>query len=104
MVKSARTQLTARQLQQLLSRCDNYPGFTVEDFLELLQLQQGRCKICRQYLSGGRETHIDHDHETRQVRGLLCASCNSGLGFFKDSVLFLEEAIRYLDNAQRTRR
>lgn len=39
---------------------------------------------------------VDHNHETKQVRDLLCHSCNTGLGKFKDSVELLEAATQYL--------
>ena len=40
---------------------------------------------------------IDHCHDTGQIRGLLCHSCNIGLGNFKDSIETLEKAIKYLN-------
>lgn len=59
--------------------------------------QIGRCGICEELLpSDTKHIHVDHCHETNITRGLLCASCNKGLGFFKDSVPNLEKAISYL--------
>jgi hypothetical protein len=39
---------------------------------------------------------IDHDHTTGEVRGLLCPTCNAGLGHFKDSPELLLKAALYL--------
>lgn len=52
-------------------------------------------KICKK-----EELVIDHNHQTGKVRGLLCANCNNGLGFFMDNIENLKEAIRYLENDQ----
>lgn len=40
--------------------------------------------------------HVDHDHDTGEVRGLLCVNCNTGLGFFFDNVSFIKKGIKYL--------
>jgi hypothetical protein len=66
---------------------------TPEDIEELFVAQDGACAICGEALQ---EYHIDHSHECGGVRGLLCRSCNVGLGFFQDSVERLTAAIRYL--------
>ena len=51
------------------------------------------CCICGEK----QELVIDHDHRTGKVRGLLCGSCNKGLGFFKDNKKYLNSAIKYLN-------
>lgn len=56
------------------------------------QLGQTCCQIC----GGTQRLSIDHDHNTGQVRGLLCSPCNTGLGGFKDNPLSLLKAIEYL--------
>lgn len=48
--------------------------------------------------NGSGEFHVDHDHETGKVRGVLCHSCNAGIGLLGDSVPILREAIRYLES------
>ena len=63
--------------------------------------QNERCAICGTEVFGtrnGRVTypHVDHDHDTGKVRGLLCHKCNSGLGFFDDCPEIMLEAVAYL--------
>jgi len=59
--------------------------------------QQGQCAICECDLTwDSRLTHVDHDHATNKVRGLLCSTCNQGLGSFRDSIAMLEKAVQYL--------
>ena len=77
----------------------NY-SMTVETFEALLSSQGGKCAICRKVLvkniKNKASTHVDHDHNTGAVRGILCAHCNSGLGYFRDNMEFMESAIKYL--------
>jgi len=55
--------------------------------------QNGRCRVC---LKDATTLHIDHDHKTGIVRGLLCKSCNLALGFFNDDINLLIAALNYL--------
>lgn len=68
-------------------------GLSETDYYEILQRQGGLCAICRRKTE---TLHIDHDHRTGRIRGLLCFHCNSGIGKFGDSIDTLESAIRYL--------
>lgn len=68
----------------------------------LLDAQDGVCGICKQKEWRHRRgralpLHVDHDHKTSRVRGLLCTDCNLGLGRFKDSPELLTAAIAYLE-------
>lgn len=56
-------------------------------------LSIGSCEICG--LPGAK--HVDHNHDTGEIRGLLCSTCNSGLGLFKDCAAILTVAANYLE-------
>lgn len=72
-------------------------GITTDDFEYLLNKQNGKCAICGvSQCATGRRFAVDHCHKTGMVRGLLCQSCNTGLGKFKDNVNNLEQAVKYL--------
>ena len=82
-------------------------GISPDDVTALLKKQDGRCAICGYILRLVQSNEkvsrdslcIDHDHLTDQVRGLLCNSCNTGLGKFKDSIDNLLSAVKYLRNS-----
>lgn len=80
---------------------------TPEEYEQMVASQNGRCAICRRDDPGTSHGywHIDHDHQCCParsrgcgtcVRGLLCSSCNLGLGHFKDDPVRLQVAIVYL--------
>ena len=85
-------------------------GFEPGEFDAWWIVFKGKCGICNLNLrmplpQRGQPldvVSIDHDHETGQVRGLLCNACNKGLGLFKDSIERLESAKRYLENVKKT--
>lgn len=62
----------------------------------MLQKQNYVCAICKNKCTSGKALAIDHDHESMEVRGLLCGNCNRGLGLFKDKSSILYEAYKYL--------
>jgi RNase P subunit RPR2 len=74
-------------------------GISLAQFEAMLASQRHRCAICRTLLKGSRSAHVDHDHETGRVRGILCNNCNNGLGRFQDSPTALRRAARYLETA-----
>ena len=97
--------LAARR-DRLKSACKRH-GITIEKYEEILARQNGRCAICAEppappsvdsdaAHSPASFLHIDHDHKTGAVRGLLCHHCNVGIGHLRDDVALLNEAIRYL--------
>lgn len=74
----------------------------LDEYRALVRRQRGRCAICRTREPGGRSHgtwHVDHDHRTARVRGLLCSDCNNGIARFKDRPALLRAAATYLENA-----
>lgn len=69
-------------------------GLTQPQLASLRALQNETCPICKEPLP--KVPHVDHSHVTGVVRGLLCRSCNTGLGLFRDSPQVLMAAATYL--------
>lgn len=78
-------------------------GITIDDYDRMFEEQGGVCKICEQLESSLQRDGspsslcVDHCHETRKVRGLLCHNCNRSLGLLKDNADVLRKAAEYLD-------
>lgn len=68
-------------------------GLDPVSFDNMFLAQNGKCGVCKVVLL---EPAIDHDHLTGKVRGLLCSTCNSGIGLLKDDPAILLEAVNYL--------
>lgn len=77
------------------SSLKNKYGLTLKGKEELLTDQGGMCPICKTVLAV-KGSHVDHNHTTGEVRGLLCGKCNTGLGQFSDSPELLLAAAKYL--------
>jgi hypothetical protein len=74
-----------RQAASGLRNIERY-GISVQDFRRMLSGQRGRCAICSAKSPPKRKTrwlHIDHNHASGRVRGLLCSRCNGALGWFE---------------------
>jgi peptide methionine sulfoxide reductase MsrB len=76
-------------------------GIGADDVLAMLETQGSACLICRRQLSVA-TAHVDHDHATGKVRGILCFACNGGMGQFGDDPEVLMRAARYLLAATRS--
>jgi hypothetical protein len=88
--------------EALASRKHNlkkFYGLTQADFDRMLEVQDGRCAICHgdDPRSRTKQWHIDHNHETGIVRGLLCGPCNTGIGQMQDDPVRLRAAADYLE-------
>ena len=73
----------------------NY-GITFDQKKQMVASQDSRCAICFKKIEHKFDLNVDHNHDTKQLRGILCRKCNIGLGHFNDSLLQLESAISYL--------
>lgn len=78
-------------------------GLTEDAYESLMREQDGVCAICgiadgkTSVTTGRAGLHVDHDHATDAVRGLLCSGCNVGLGHFLDNPALLRRAVDYLE-------
>ncbi len=72
-------------------------GLTEESYEQLLKEQNYYCAICPKQKSTTRNNlHIDHDHVTGRVRGLLCSKCNTAIGLLDESLERMNKAVSYL--------
>ena len=72
-------------------------GISTEHYRHLAKSQDECCGICGKHQSELRQKlSVDHDHNTKAIRGLLCGTCNTGLGMFRDDPKLLTNAITYI--------
>ena len=67
-----------------------------EEWLKIWESQDGKCLICKKPFTKSSEACVDHNHLTKEVRGLLCDKCNRGLGCFHDDPELTATATQYL--------
>ncbi len=70
--------------------------FSVARYEQMLADQDGKCAICKDVMA---RPCIDHCHKTNRVRGLLCHSCNAGIGALRDDPEIMGRAIEYVKRA-----
>ena len=73
-------------------------GISLDQFNELKNNQGGKCAICMEIPKSDKHFHVDHNHITGEIRGLLCSNCNVGFGNFKENEQILRNAINYINN------
>lgn len=91
-VKKQRKQRTAE------IRDESVYGLRPGGYEALLEIQQGKCAICRRATGKARRLSVDHDHANGNVRGALCRPCNTMLGHGRDQIDFFRRAADYLDS------
>lgn len=74
-------------------------GMNYERYSEMLEEQNHCCAICEtpQTLLK-KNLGVDHNHTTGEPRGLLCDACNRAIGYLKESKLFFQRAVNYLES------
>ncbi len=96
-VKAWREKNRDRRLEQLREiHLRNKFGLTVDEYNRILEAQGGVCAICESPPTPGISLHVDHDHGTGEIRGLLCVRCNNALGLFREDTDLLKRAARYV--------
>jgi len=68
-------------------------GISDDAYQALVQAEDGRCAICKE----AAKLHLDHDHQTGKIRGLLCGACNRAIGMMQDNPARLRAAAAYLE-------
>jgi hypothetical protein len=71
-------------------------GVSLDDYEAMHKAQAGLCAICLEPDASGLRLAVDHCHDARHVRGLLCGACNRGIGLLKHDPARMRRAIEYL--------
>jgi hypothetical protein len=74
----------------------NY-NININELNDMVLKQNNKCKICKNEL---KKLHIDHNHKTNKVRGILCEKCNLALGLFQENISIILNAAEYLKQDQ----
>lgn len=70
-------------------------GITLDDYNKLLEKQNNCCALCKRHKDEfTRSMHVDHDHNTGKIRGILCGHCNSKLGWHENWIKKIENYLR----------
>lgn len=80
----------------LRKRLRYYYDITLEQYDKMVENQNGVCAICGDINKNGDRLVVDHDHETGEIRNLLCHRCNLLLGLIKENMVILQSVTNYL--------
>jgi hypothetical protein len=72
-------------------------GINLEEYNCMIIKQHGRCAICNKK----RKLGIDHNHKTKEIRGMLCNQCNQMIGMAYENKNILLKAVKYLSNKRK---
>ena len=70
-------------------------GITEAEYGGMAFSQGWGCAICGSKTE--KDLLVDHNHDTGEIRGLLCHTCNSGIGYLRDNPAVMRSAIEYLE-------
>jgi len=73
-------------------------GLSKDEFENIFHQQGKACAICGKKDCNSKELHVDHDHASGAVRGILCSNCNTALGLIKDNPKIAQTMVDYLGN------
>ena len=74
----------------------NKYGITLDEYEDLLTVQNNKCAICGTPEPTGYNWHVDHCHKTGSVRGILCSKCNQALGLVNENIEILKSMEKYI--------
>ena len=72
-------------------------GISVEEYILMLAEQNGVCLVCKRHPLQVGKLHVDHDHSTDTLRGLLCGSCNRALGLLGEDPQRIRSLAEYVE-------
>lgn len=97
-------ELTPKLLKQrLTNQLQRKYKITYEQYLDLVFKSNGHCAICNMQFDGRckfKSPHVDHNHQTGEVRGLLCQNCNFDLSRVENTD-WLDKAKAYIVNYEK---
>jgi hypothetical protein len=71
-------------------------NMTVQTYWQILKEQGGSCAVCGITSQAGIRFHVDHDHSSSQIRGILCGKCNQAIGLLNENPILFDRAKHYL--------
>lgn len=96
-VECDKYQISKHQVNAKFARIKKLYGLSKEEYLKLVKEQSSSCKLCGFIEEDFFKLHVDHCHETNKVRGLLCGTCNQGIGLLKHNSHLLRKAALYCE-------
>lgn len=90
---------------RIIAQRERNLGITDDQYWDLYRKQGGRCGICerRLYSKRFKAFCVDHNHETGEIRGLLCHNCNRAIGMLRDCSATITRAAEWVEGTVRSR-